>query len=127
MHTDTEEDDRELNESRKDKQQRIFLLISDLLILAPLRLASSTCTNTNQPYAYLSQFIWYEFLLGPSDLFVIVFLLLLLVLQLFLFLCVLLLLLQLGLLLRSPLLVPQLLQLFVRQVRYRSRNKLFVI
>lgn len=61
----------------------------------------------------LHQFLRDELLFGTSDLLVVVLFLFLLVLQLLLLLCVLLLLLQLGLLLRSPLLVPQLLQLLV--------------
>lgn len=61
----------------------------------------------------LHQFLRDELLLGTSDLLVVVLFLFLLVLQLLLLLRVLLLLLQLGLLLRSPLLVPQLLQLLV--------------
>lgn len=65
---------------------------------------------------HLDQLVRDELLFGTSNLLVVVLLFLLLVLELLLLLCILLLLLQLGLLLGSPLLVPQLLQLFVREV-----------
>lgn len=71
----------------------------------------------------LHQLIRNELFFGPSDLLVVILLLLLLVLELLLLLRILLLFLQLGLLLGSSLLVPQLLQLFVRQVSYRSEDK----
>lgn len=75
------------------------------------------------PLSHLDQFFRNELLFGASDLLVVVLLFLLLVLQLLLLLCVLLLLLQLGLLLRSPLLVPQLLQLLVGEVGWWAERR----
>lgn len=60
------------------------------------------------------QLVRNELFFGPSDLLVVILLLLFLVLELLLLLRVLLLFLQLGLLLGSSLLVPQLFELFVR-------------
>lgn len=82
---------------------------------------ASDVHHTPADLSDLHQLLRDELLFGTSDLLVVVLFLFLLVLQLLLLLCVLLLLLQLGLLLRSPLLVPQLLQLLVREVSCGER------
>lgn len=75
------------------------------------------------PHTNLDQFVRNELLFGPPDLLVIVLLLLLLVLQQLFLLCILLFFLQLSLLLGSSLFVPQLLQLFVREVSWRRQAR----
>lgn len=97
--------------TRRIKEEEVQHVASDVL-------------QTSMVSSDLHQFLGDELLLGTSDLLVVVLFLFLLVLQLLLLLCVLLLLLQLGLLLRSPLLVPQLLQLLVREVRCGERAAL---
>lgn len=77
--------------------------------------------SLNFPLTNLDQFVRNQLLFGSSDLLVVILLLLLLVLELLLLLCILLLFFQLGLLLGSSLLVPQLLELFVREVSWRGR------